>query len=109
MDWVDSAVAVAASQGAEVSSAPRISRVQNVTPGTFNMRLDCTQYPPNMSKRNSDGDVLTNRLSLGLAKHQKLLNSWLGPSTSSSAPAESGSTPRDEQDEELEQDFGHDR
>jgi hypothetical protein len=107
--WVDSAVAVAASQGAEVSSAPRISRVQNVTPGTFNMQLDCTQSSRNMSKRNSDGDVLTNRLSLGLAKHQKLLSSWLGPSTSPGTPLESGSTPRDEQEDEHEQNFGHDR
>ncbi|KAF1947724.1 hypothetical protein EJ02DRAFT_332514 [Clathrospora elynae] len=32
-----------------------------------------------MSKRNIDGDVITNMLNLGSAKHGKMLASWLGP------------------------------
>jgi hypothetical protein len=38
-----------------------------------------------MSKRNSDGDVLENKLSLGLAKSQKILASMLGPAPESHA------------------------
>lgn len=60
-----------------------------------------------MSKRNSDGDVLTNRLNLGLAKHQKLLASWMG-SPSDTDPVTEGTKPPND-DEDLKVDYGHDR
>jgi hypothetical protein len=61
-----------------------------------------------MSKNTNDGDVLANRLSLGLAKHQKLLASWMG-SQPDVQPANDTSK-IEEEDSELKQDFfGHDR
>jgi hypothetical protein len=61
-----------------------------------------------MSKRNSDGDVLANRLSLGLAKNQKLLASWMG-SEPHAQPADDASKTEDE-DVDLKQIlYGHDR
>jgi hypothetical protein len=62
-----------------------------------------------MSKRNSDGDVLSNRLSLGLAKNQKLLASWMGTHTNAQ-PATDTSKSEEEEDNDLKQEsFGHDR
>ncbi len=60
-----------------------------------------------MSKRNSDGDVIANRLSLVEAKGQKFLASLLGPQTEPSQPS-NGANPQDE-DEDLKEVFGHDR
>lgn len=61
-----------------------------------------------MSKRNIEGDVLANRLSLGLAKNQKLLASWMG--TQPEAQPANDTTKIEEDDTELKQDFfGHDR
>lgn len=61
-----------------------------------------------MSKRNMDGDVLANKLSLVSAKGQKLLASMLGPQPdaqpSHDAPNE------EEKDNDLDRNFsGHDR
>jgi hypothetical protein len=61
-----------------------------------------------MSKRNSDGDVLANRLSLGLAKNQKLLASWMGSEPSAQSTEDTSKT--EDEDVELKQNFyGHDR
>jgi hypothetical protein len=61
-----------------------------------------------MSKRDSEGDVLANRLSLGLAKNQKLLASWMG--TQPDAQPTNDTLETEEEDNELKQDFfGHDR
>jgi len=60
-----------------------------------------------MSKRNSDGDVLTNRLSLGLARHQRLLASWIGPAEpAATPPTPQGATDDDDVTANV---FGHDR
>jgi hypothetical protein len=61
-----------------------------------------------MSKRNNDGDVLANRLSLGLAKNQKLLASWMG-SQPEAQPANETSKIEDEDSELKQEFFGHDR
>jgi hypothetical protein len=80
-------------------------------PGTFN--IDRPAFSElgksrKMSKNTNDGDVLANRLSLGLAKHQKLLASWMG-SQPDAQPANNTSK-IEEEDSELKQDFfGHDR
>lgn len=64
--------------------------------------------PANMSKRSSDGDVLSNRLSLGLAKRQKLLASLMGPPEDE--PATNDTFKNENEDAELEEvNFGHDR
>jgi hypothetical protein len=61
-----------------------------------------------MSKRNNEGDVLANRLSLGLAKHQKLLASWMG--TQPDAQPANNDSKNEDEDNELKQNFfGHDR
>jgi hypothetical protein len=61
-----------------------------------------------MSKRNMEGDILANRLSLGLAKHQKLLSSWMG--TQPDAQPADDTTKIEEEDNELSQgSFGYDR
>ncbi|KAH7380148.1 hypothetical protein BKA66DRAFT_371535, partial [Pyrenochaeta sp. MPI-SDFR-AT-0127] len=60
-----------------------------------------------MSKRNSDGDVIANQLSLIEAKGQKFLASLLGPQPQST-PA-SGTSQDAKEDEDLKEDFGHDR
>ncbi|KAH7400598.1 hypothetical protein DE146DRAFT_611501 [Phaeosphaeria sp. MPI-PUGE-AT-0046c] len=61
-----------------------------------------------MSKGNSDGDVLANKLSLGLANRQKLLASLMGPPADASAASETSKN--EEEDAELEHiNFGHDR
>ncbi|KAF2133328.1 hypothetical protein P153DRAFT_274312, partial [Dothidotthia symphoricarpi CBS 119687] len=64
-----------------------------------------------MAKRNSDGDVLTNRLSIGLAKHQSLLASWMGPAESTPNSNTAALTSQDEkEDDDLNANvFGHDR
>ncbi|KAF2852150.1 hypothetical protein T440DRAFT_497730 [Plenodomus tracheiphilus IPT5] len=59
-----------------------------------------------MSKRNSDGDVLTNKLNLGLAKQKSLLASWMGTDPASDATNE---TEAQFNDEDLKQDYAHDR
>lgn len=59
-----------------------------------------------MSKRNSDGDVLTNKLNLGLAKQKSLLASWMGTEPVSTAPNE---TEEQFNDDDLKQDYAHDR
>jgi len=61
-----------------------------------------------MSKRDNEGDVLANKLSLGLAKNQKLLASWMG--TEPDAQPKKDEPKVEEEDNELKQDFfGHDR
>jgi hypothetical protein len=61
-----------------------------------------------MSKRDNEGDVLANRLSLGLAKNQMLLASWMG--TEPDAQPKNDGPEVEEEDNELKQDFfGHDR
>lgn len=61
-----------------------------------------------MSKRNSDGDVLANRLSLGMGSRQKLLASLMGPPAAD--PAANETLKIEEEDAELEDvNFGHDR
>lgn len=59
-----------------------------------------------MAKRNSDGDVLANKLNLGLAKHKSLLASWMG---SESETAATNDTADHSQDDDLRQDYAHDR
>jgi hypothetical protein len=55
-----------------------------------------------------EGDILANRLSLGLAKHQKLLSSWMG--TQPDAQPANDTTKIEEEDNELSQgSFGYDR
>jgi hypothetical protein len=80
-------------------------------PGTFNVdrpALSEREKSRKMSTKNNDGDVLANRLSLGLAKHQNLLASWMG-SQPNAQPADDTSK-NEEEDSELKQDFyGHDR
>jgi len=57
-----------------------------------------------MSKRNLDGDVLGNRVNLGLAKSQKLLASMLGPAPESHATT--AAIPEvDEDDYDFKKDF----
>jgi hypothetical protein len=61
-----------------------------------------------MSKRSSDGDVLSNRLNLGFAKNQKLLASWMG--TQVDAQETNDTSKNEEEDNELKQNnYGHDR
>lgn len=57
-------------------------------------------------KSTSDADVLANRISLGLARHQNLLASWNGMQAASTP-----SSAKDEQDDEdlKQESFGHDR
>lgn len=60
-----------------------------------------------MSKRNNDGDVIANRISLLEAKGQKLLASLYG-----SRPdwdTDSAATPQDEDDQDLKQNYAYDR
>ncbi|KAH9871722.1 hypothetical protein J1614_005978 [Plenodomus biglobosus] len=59
-----------------------------------------------MSKRDSDGDVLINKLNLGLAKQKSLLASWMGTEPVSNATNE---TEEQFNDEDLKQDYAHDR
>ncbi|KAF2819075.1 hypothetical protein CC86DRAFT_450292 [Ophiobolus disseminans] len=61
-----------------------------------------------MSKRSSEGDVLLNRVSLGIAKHQKLLASWMGTQTDAHTAGDIPNT--EEDDDEFKQDlYGPDR
>jgi hypothetical protein len=61
-----------------------------------------------MSKRNSDGDVLANKLSLGLANRQKLLAAMMGPPEDD--PATQGTSKNEEDEDDLvDSGFGHDR
>lgn len=55
-----------------------------------------------MSKRNSDGDVLTNKVNLALAKHQKFLSTLLGPKTESDLQREKAA--EQQEDKELVED-----
>ncbi|KAF2735072.1 hypothetical protein EJ04DRAFT_492382 [Polyplosphaeria fusca] len=61
-----------------------------------------------MSKRNSDGDVLANRLNVGLAKSQRLLASWMGPKDDIEPQNEQAREIQDD-DDLQEQSFGPDR
>jgi hypothetical protein len=58
-----------------------------------------------MSKRNSDGDVLTNRINLGLAKSQRLLASMIGPATESHAKSTATPEPEEEEEEDFRKGF----
>lgn len=61
-----------------------------------------------MSMRADEGDILANRLNLGLAKNQKLLASWMG--TEPDAQPKNDDPKIEEENNELKQDFfGHDR
>ncbi|CAO2647954.1 Nn.00g088760.m01.CDS01 [Neocucurbitaria sp. VM-36] len=60
-----------------------------------------------MSKGNSDGDVIANRMSLVEAKGQKFLASLLGPQTEPSQTSNGGKD--QDEDEDLKSVFGHDR
>ena len=60
-----------------------------------------------MSKRNSDGDVIANRLSLVEAKGQRLLATLFGSRPESTATS-NGAKSLDA-DDDLKEDFGHDR
>ncbi|KAF2268114.1 hypothetical protein CC78DRAFT_530492 [Lojkania enalia] len=51
-----------------------------------------------MSKRNSESDVLVNRLNVGLAKHQKLLASWLGPKSKAELEIEKSNEEQEQKD-----------
>lgn len=62
-----------------------------------------------MAKRNNDGDVLTNRLNIGLAKHQSLLASWMGPAESTQNSTAPTSQDEKEDDDLNSNVFGHDR
>jgi hypothetical protein len=98
---------------ADVSSAPRIYRVLKTSrPGAFlDETPDSDERPEksrSMSKRSSDGDVLSNRLSLGFAKNQKLLASWVGAHTEPEPVKDKSQI--EEEDNELKQNhYGHDR
>lgn len=61
-----------------------------------------------MSKRNSDGDVLANKLSLGLANRQKLLAAMMGPPEGDRA-TQGTSNNEEEEDDLVDSGFGHDR
>jgi hypothetical protein len=61
-----------------------------------------------MSKSKIDGDVLVNRLSVGLANHKKLLASWTGLQTEAEPK---NATPHEEQEEDDFKDeaFGYEQ
>jgi hypothetical protein len=62
----------------------------------------------NMSKRDGDGDVIANRISLLEAKGQKLLASLYGSDWDSAR--DSATKPQDEDDDaDLKQNYAHDR
>ncbi|XP_014556090.1 hypothetical protein COCVIDRAFT_100883 [Bipolaris victoriae FI3] len=61
-----------------------------------------------MSKRNNEGDVIANRISLLEAKGQKLLASLYG-SRPDWDTRDSAATPQDEDDQDLKQNYAHDR
>jgi hypothetical protein len=86
------------------SSAPRISRLlKNVAAGNHKVQ-DLSRVFTKMSKRNNDGDVIANRLNLVEAKGQRFLASLLGPQ-----PAAHETTTALAADDDLKEDFGHDR
>jgi hypothetical protein len=58
-----------------------------------------------MSKRDSEGDILVNRLNVGLAKHKRLLASWTSYDTESE-PGESELNKKDEEDDLKADAFG---
>ena len=60
-----------------------------------------------MSKRNVEGDVIANRLSLVEAKGQRLLASLFGPRPESTATSNGAKSA--DADEDLKEEFGHDR
>jgi len=61
-----------------------------------------------MSKRKTDGDVLVNRLSVGLANHKKLLASWTGLQTEAE-PSNGASHEEREEDEFKDEALGHEQ
>jgi hypothetical protein len=61
-----------------------------------------------MSKRKIDGDVLVNRLSVGLANHRKLLASWTGLQTE--AEPRNGAPQEEREEEEFKDEaLGHEQ
>jgi hypothetical protein len=63
-----------------------------------------------MSKRNNEGDVIANRMSLLEAKGQKLLASLYGSRPDWDTTAEGASKTLDEDDDQdLKQNYAHDR
>lgn len=61
-----------------------------------------------MSKRKIDGDVLVNRLSVGLANHKKLLASWTGLQTEAE-PHAGASREGGEEDDFKDEALGHEQ
>lgn len=61
-----------------------------------------------MSKRNNEGDVIANRISLLEAKGQKLLASLYG-SRPDWDSGDSAAAPQDDDDQDLKQNYAHDR
>ena len=98
-------------------SAPRMNRVglcqkllrrPTTLSSTLSKDTERSGKSRSMSKRDSDGDVLTNRLALGLAKNQKLLASWMGEKSEPSSAVNDAAKPQEE-DDDLKQDYAHDR
>ncbi|KAI1549144.1 hypothetical protein A1F97_01454 [Pyrenophora tritici-repentis] len=62
-----------------------------------------------MSKRNNDGDVIANRISLLEAKGQKLLASLYGSRPDWDSVGSAAKTQNDDDDQDLKQNYAHDR
>ncbi|CAA9966452.1 DUF3245 domain containing protein [Pyrenophora teres f. maculata] len=62
-----------------------------------------------MSKRNNDGDVIANRISLLEAKGQKLLASLYGSRPDWDPADSTAKTQNDDDDQDLKQNYAHDR
>lgn len=79
-------------------------------PGTANVdqvNFDCSaKVAQRMETKKLDGDVLANRLSLAEAKGQRFLASLLGPQPADTAD---NATKVQNEDEDLKEDYGHDR
>jgi hypothetical protein len=62
-----------------------------------------------MSKRNSEGDVIANRISLLEAKGQKLLASLYGSRPDWDTTDNAAKTQDEDDDQDLKQNYAHDR
>ena len=62
-----------------------------------------------MSKRNNEGDVIANRISLLEAKGQKLLASLYGSRPDWSTADGDAKTQVEDDDQDLKQNYAHDR
>jgi hypothetical protein len=62
-----------------------------------------------MSKRNSEGDVIANRISLLEAKGQKLLASLYGSRPDWDTTDSAAKAPDEDDTQELKQNYAHDR